>query len=69
MKLTKIEWKNFASYGNKPQKLEFSDDPNLYLVVGENGAGKCFSRDTKLKIRVGDSVREKLNIFRNLKNP
>jgi DNA repair exonuclease SbcCD ATPase subunit len=45
MKLTKIEWKNFASYGNKPQKLEFSDDPNLYLVVGENGAGKSSISD------------------------
>ena len=45
MKLTKIEWRNFASYGNKIQSLEFGDDPNLYLVVGENGAGKSTISD------------------------
>jgi len=39
MRLSKIEWRNFASYGNKIQSLSFDDNSNLYLVVGENGAG------------------------------
>jgi DNA repair exonuclease SbcCD ATPase subunit len=45
MKLTKIEWRNFASYGNKIQSLSFNENTGLYLVVGENGAGKSTISD------------------------
>ena len=45
MKLTKIEWRNFASYGNKIQSLAFDENTGLYLVVGENGAGKSTISD------------------------
>jgi len=45
MRLSKIEWRNFASYGNKIQSLSFDDNSNLYLVVGENGAGKSSISD------------------------
>ena len=46
MKLNKVEWRNFASYGNKIQTLEFDDlISNLYLLVGENGAGKSSISD------------------------
>lgn len=45
MKLSKIEWRNFASYGNKIQSLTFGDNPGLYLVIGENGAGKSTISD------------------------
>jgi DNA repair exonuclease SbcCD ATPase subunit len=45
MRLSKIEWRNFASYGNKVQSLSFDDNSNLYLVVGENGAGKSSISD------------------------
>lgn len=40
MKIKKIEWKNFSSYGNKKQTLEFPDNSCLFQIVGENGAGK-----------------------------
>ena len=40
MRIIKIEWKNFSSYGNKKQILEFPDDSSLFQIVGENGAGK-----------------------------
>jgi len=40
MKINKIEWRNFASYGNKKQVLEFPDESCLFQIVGENGAGK-----------------------------
>lgn len=40
MKIKKIEWKNFSSYGNKKQILEFPESPSLFQIVGENGAGK-----------------------------
>ena len=41
MKIQSIELKNFASYGNKIQKIEFSDDSSeLFLTLGKNGEGK-----------------------------
>jgi DNA repair exonuclease SbcCD ATPase subunit len=41
MKIKKVEFKNFASYGNRVQVIDFEKDKsNLYLVLGGNGAGK-----------------------------
>jgi len=40
MKIRKIEWKNFSSYGNKKQTMEFPENSSLFQIVGENGAGK-----------------------------
>ena len=40
MRIKKVEWRNFSSYGNKKQILEFPDSPSLFQIVGENGAGK-----------------------------
>jgi DNA repair exonuclease SbcCD ATPase subunit len=40
MRIKKIEWRNFSSYGNRKQEIEFEGEACLYQVVGENGAGK-----------------------------
>lgn len=41
MKIQSIEFKNFASYGNAKQRLEFEDDGSeLFLTLGKNGHGK-----------------------------
>jgi DNA repair exonuclease SbcCD ATPase subunit len=40
MKITKVEWRNFFSYGNRKQTLEFPDSHSLIQVVGGNGNGK-----------------------------
>lgn len=41
MKIQSIEFKNFASYGNKIQKIEFREDrAELFLTLGKNGHGK-----------------------------
>jgi len=40
MRITSVEWKNFNGYGNIPSKIEFDRDGMLYLLVGQNGAGK-----------------------------
>jgi DNA repair exonuclease SbcCD ATPase subunit len=40
MKIKKVEWRNFASYGNKKQVLEFPEETGLFQIIGENGAGK-----------------------------
>lgn len=39
MKIKKVTFKNFASYGNTPQTLDF-EDTSLFLVLGGNGFGK-----------------------------
>ena len=41
MKIQSVEFKNFASYGNQVQRLEFSDEGSeLFLTLGKNGHGK-----------------------------
>ena len=40
MKIKKVEWRNFFSYGNKKQELVFKDDHSLAQVSGKNGEGK-----------------------------
>ena len=41
MRINKLEFKNFASYGNRTQIIEFEkENSDLYLVLGGNGAGK-----------------------------
>lgn len=41
MRIHKLEFKNFASYGNRLQIIEFDKETSdLYLVLGSNGSGK-----------------------------
>jgi DNA repair exonuclease SbcCD ATPase subunit len=41
MKIRKLEFRNFASYGNRTQVIEFDKErSDLFLVLGQNGAGK-----------------------------
>lgn len=41
MRIDSIEFKNFASYGNQVQKIEFERDfSELFLTLGKNGDGK-----------------------------
>jgi exonuclease SbcC len=41
MRVNRLEFKNFASYGNRTQVIEFDkENSDLYLVLGGNGAGK-----------------------------
>lgn len=42
MKLKSIEWRNIGPFGNKLQKVEFSDEGGLWMVLGKNGHGKSF---------------------------
>jgi ABC-type uncharacterized transport system ATPase component len=55
MKINKLLFKNFASYGNRIQEIEFNkEQSDLYLVLGGNGAGKCLDKETKLVIDIED---------------
>ena len=41
MRIDFIEFKNFASYGNQKQRIEFEQDTSeLFLTLGKNGDGK-----------------------------
>ena len=41
MRIDYIEFKNFASYGNQRQRIDFKhDDSELFLTLGKNGDGK-----------------------------
>ena len=46
MKILSIEWRNFGSYGNSTQKLDFTNgEGNFFLILGSNGAGKSTLSD------------------------
>jgi DNA repair exonuclease SbcCD ATPase subunit len=46
MKIKSVSWKNFGSYGNRLQKIEFSETTGaFYVVTGHNGAGKSTISD------------------------
>jgi len=46
MKILSIEWRNFGSYGNSTQKLDFTGgEGNFFLILGSNGAGKSTLSD------------------------
>lgn len=45
MKLKSVEFRNFNSYGNRTQKIEFDESGDFYLVVGDNGSGKSSISD------------------------
>jgi ABC-type Mn2+/Zn2+ transport system ATPase subunit len=46
----KIRYKNFLSSPNTFTEIDFEKN-NTNILVGTNGAGKCFSINTKIKLR------------------
>lgn len=40
MKIQKLEFKNFQSYGNNVTELDFRDQSDMVLILGNNGHGK-----------------------------
>lgn len=40
MRIESVEWKNFNSYGNIPQRIDLGNGGDLYLLLGGNGNGK-----------------------------
>jgi len=64
MKITKIEWRNFSSYGNRTQELNLGNESSLFQINGENGTGKCLYPDTILKVKVSKETLAKINNLR-----
>jgi predicted ATP-binding protein involved in virulence len=55
MRFNKLEFKNFASYGNRTQVIEFDkENSDLYLVLGDNGSGKCLAKETEIYVEIED---------------
>ena len=58
-------WKNLLSYGNKIQEYEFSENPELVLVEGENGAGKSSIKEALTVSAYGKSALRKIKDLPN----
>ena len=74
MKILELSFKNFSSYGNKIQKIDFDPTKSeLYLCLGQNGSGKCLDPDTLIEVNIEDEIiKEKFLFFlkdRNLPTP
>jgi DNA repair exonuclease SbcCD ATPase subunit len=65
MKLLEFSYKNILSYGNKLQKFEFTDEPQLILVEGENGAGKSSIKEALTVSIYGRSAIRKMKDIPN----
>jgi len=68
MNIKKLELRNFKSFGNATQVLEFDDDGKLIFLSGKNGSGKCVSPDTILEIEVDDDIKLQLIEFLEKRN-
>lgn len=49
MKIERVIFKNFGSYGNRTMELDIPAEPSFFLIQGENGNGKCLLPSTKIK--------------------
>jgi DNA repair exonuclease SbcCD ATPase subunit len=65
MKLIEFSYKNILSYGNLLQKFEFSDEPQLILVEGENGSGKSSIKEALTVSLYGRSAIRKMKDIPN----
>lgn len=65
MIIRSISIRNFKSFGNNKQTVNFrTDKGELILLTGDNGAGKCLSPDTEIDITVeNQTVNELLSTF------
>jgi hypothetical protein len=66
MKIEKITFRNFGSYGNKTLDLQMPEDPGFFLIQGKNGNGKCLSPKTKIQVLTDSSEIEKFQEFLRL---
>lgn len=65
MKLLEFSYKNILSYGNLLQTFTFSDEPQLILVEGENGAGKSSIKEALTVSIYGRSAIRKMKDIPN----
>jgi len=64
-KINEFGFKNICSYGNNIQRVEFSDEPELILIQGENGQGKTTISEALTFAAYGKSVKRKIKELAN----
>jgi len=72
MIIKSISLKNFKSFGNNKQTVEFNTTTgDLILISGQNGHGKCLSPDTEIEIFIEDEKTRNLllEFLKNRKKP
>jgi len=65
MKLVKLEYKNFNSYGNKITKIEFDEKGNMIMLIGQSGHGKSTIREVISYLIYGKVQEKKLGDLPN----
>lgn len=72
MIIKSLDLKNFKSFGNNTNTLEFSDKGELILLMGKNGHGKCVDKETEIDVVIESNKLHKQDIdhivdtFKNL---
>lgn len=66
MKIEKVTFRNFGSYGNRTLVLEMPPQPSFYLVHGDNGNGKCLHPSTNISVSLNVEELEKFQAFLTL---
>lgn len=72
MIIKSISLKNFKSFGNNKQTVNFNEtNGELILLSGDNGNGKCLSPDTEIEIFIEDEevMNLLLKFLENRKKP
>ena len=72
MIIKSISLRNFKSFGNNKQTVEFNTTTgDLILLSGQNGAGKCLSPNTEIEILIEDeeTMNLLLKFLENRKKP
>lgn len=68
MRIDKIRFRNFASYGNKDQEIDLTGPPAFYQIVGQNGAGKTTISDAIKFVSYGKVDKKSLKDLANRTN-
>lgn len=65
LKIQKVRFKNFLSFGNTWTELEFVDN-QISLIVGINGSGKCLDGSTIVDVKFpNEEIEREFIAFRN----
>jgi len=68
MKLIKLEYRNFNSYGNKVTTIDFTDKGSMIMLIGQSGHGKSSVREVVSYLIYGKVQDKKLGDLPNRVN-
>jgi recombinational DNA repair ATPase RecF len=66
MKIERVKFRNFGSYGNRMLELDVPIEPSFFLIQGKNGHGKCLLPETEIKTFSNKEDFEKFQAFLKL---